>query len=149
MPIRITVEEVEYIVFKLVEKYAEWDEPIPKFSTRNPGILESCLEQPFQGFDFTDLYPTLIDKASILFYLMIKNHPFQNGNKRLAIFTLNLFLNNNLCFFDVEPMDLYKLSLDVANSDPAEKDKILNRIRITLLNNTTKFDPSAFDDEMR
>jgi len=37
------------------------------------------------------LYPTLVSKASFLFYLMIKNHPFQNGNKRIAITTLFTF----------------------------------------------------------
>jgi death-on-curing protein len=41
------------------------------------------------------LYPTLVATAAILFYLMIKNHPFQNGNKRIAITTLLTFLYNN------------------------------------------------------
>ena len=49
----------------------------------------------FQSFSGKDLYPTLATKASILFYLMIKNHPFQNGNKRIAITTLLTFLYEN------------------------------------------------------
>jgi len=75
---KITVKEVEYIAFRLAQEILSFDEPIPDFSTRFPNILESCLATPFQSFFQKSLYPTLISKASILFYLMIKNHPFQN-----------------------------------------------------------------------
>lgn len=74
----ITVKEVEYIAFKLSQEMLAFDEPIPDFSTRYPNILESCLATPFQSFSGKSLYSGLISKASILFYLMIKNHPFQN-----------------------------------------------------------------------
>lgn len=74
----LTVKEVEYIAFRLARARLLFDEPIPDFSTRFPGILESCLATPFQTFSGKSLYPTVIGKASILFYLMIKNHPFQN-----------------------------------------------------------------------
>jgi len=38
---------------------------------------------PFQKFSGKDLYPGLLSKAAMLFYLLIKDHPFQNGNKEL------------------------------------------------------------------
>ena len=50
---------------------------------------------PFQTFSAKSLYPSLAGKASMLFYLMIKNHPFLNGNKRIAIITLLMFLLRN------------------------------------------------------
>ena len=81
----ITIAEVEYLAFQLAKEHLAFDEPIPDFTTRFPNRLESCVLTPFQTFSGKALYPTLVAKAGILFYLMIKNHPFQNGNKRIAI----------------------------------------------------------------
>lgn len=89
---RINLADVEYVAFKLTQKLMKWNEPIPDFGTRFPYKLESCIETPFQTFERKSLYKGLIEKSSILFYLMVKNHPFQNGNKRIAVMTLMLFL---------------------------------------------------------
>ena len=67
----ITVADVEYLAFRLAKEHLSFDEPIPDFSTRFPNLLESCVLTPFQIFSGKALYPTLIAKASILFYLMI------------------------------------------------------------------------------
>src|SRR3989338_4902995 len=91
----ITVKEVEYIAFRLAQELMSFNEPIPGFSTRFPNLLESCLAAPFQSFSGKSPYPGLLSKASVLFYLMIKNHPFQNGNKRIAMTTLLVFLHKN------------------------------------------------------
>ena len=65
----ISVKEVEYIAFRLAREMMSFNEPIPDFSTRFPNMLESCLATPFQTFSGKSLYPNLISKASILFYL--------------------------------------------------------------------------------
>ena len=91
----VSVNEVEYIAFSLAQKKLSYNEPIPDFRTRYPNILESCLSSPLQTFGKKELYPTILKKVSVLFYLMIKNHPFQNGNKRIAMTTLFLALHNN------------------------------------------------------
>ena len=77
----LSIKEIEYLAFRLAREIMAYNEPIPDFETRFPNILESCLVVPFQKFDKKLLYNGLIGKAGILFYLMIKNHPFQNGNK--------------------------------------------------------------------
>src|SRR3990167_1766857 len=92
-PKRVSVAEVEYIAFRLAERFMTWDEPIPEFGSHFPNVLESCLAQPFISFSGKDLHRGLVGKAGTLFYLMIKNHPFQNGNKRIAIMTLLHFLS--------------------------------------------------------
>lgn len=74
----ITIKEVEYLAFELVKRHMEWSEPIPDFSTRYPGILESCVANAFQTYGRKKLYPTLLDKAAMIFYQMIKDHPFIN-----------------------------------------------------------------------
>ncbi len=88
----ITLAEVEYLAFRLAKAHLSFDEPIPDFSTRFPHALESCVLTPFQSFSGKALYPTLIARAGILFYLMIKNHLFLNGHKRIAITTVLTFL---------------------------------------------------------
>src|SRR5512136_2072551 len=85
---RLTVKMVEQLSFFLAQEFMAYDEPIPDFYTRFPNILESCLASPFQWFSGRPLYRGFVSKASVLFYLMLKNHPFQNGNKRLAIMIL-------------------------------------------------------------
>jgi death-on-curing protein len=87
----ITIEKIKHIAHELAVQTMSWDEPIPDFETRYPNVLESCIMVPFQKFNRKYLYPGLIGKAAILFYLLIKNHPFQNGNKRIAVTTLLVF----------------------------------------------------------
>lgn len=129
----ISIEEVRLIAFKLAKQFVEWDEPIPDFKERYEGVLESCLQQPFQRFGGNDLYPSLIDKSSILFYLMIKNHPFSNGNKRIAIFTLTLFLYKNNKWIYILNDDLYNFAKDVAQSESKLKDETILLIKKLLL----------------
>ena len=107
---RIHIEQVELIAFELAKDHFGYDEPIPGFSTRFPNSLESCVNAPFQTFDSRPLYRSLVDKASILFYLMIKNHPFQNGNKRIALTTLLLFLLLNGKWLDADSQLVYKIA---------------------------------------
>lgn len=117
----LSIKDIECIAHNLAKKIMEWNEPIPDFSTRYLGKLESCLKTPFQSFAKKELYSTLEDKAAILFYLMIKNHPFQNGNKRIAVTSLLTFLSLNQKWLNIPPDELYGLALWVAESRPPAK----------------------------
>ncbi len=125
---RPSLSEVEYIAFSLAQELMHFGEPIPPFDTRYPDKLESCLMTPFQTYGGRGLYPTLVKKASMLFYLMIKNHPFQNGNKRVAVVTLYYFLRSNNLKLKVDNIVLYEFAREVAASDPAHKDDVLSKI---------------------
>ena len=114
----ITIREVEYISFKLAKELLSFNEPIPEFSTRFPNILESCLATPFQSFSGKSLYPNLVAKASVFFYLMTKNHPFKNGNKRIAMTTLFVFLHKNKKWLSVDTQELYNFTMWIAQSPP-------------------------------
>ncbi len=124
----VTVKEVEYTTFRLAQEMLAFDEPIPDFSTRFPNILESCLATPFQSFSGKSLYPELISKASILFYLMIKNHPFQNGNKRIAMTTLFVFLYKNTKWIKVDTQELYNFTVWIAQSPRKVKDEAIKAV---------------------
>lgn len=125
----ITIKDVEQIAFALAQELLAFDEPIADYSTRFPGILESCLATPFQWFDGKSLYRGLVSKSSILFYLMVKNHPFQNGNKRIAISTLLVFLILNNKWLRVHIQDFYDFANRVASSPPEDKGLIVLEIK--------------------
>jgi death-on-curing family protein len=125
----ITIADVEYIAFRLAKESLSFDEPIPDFSTRFPNVLDSCVLTPFQSFSGKTLYPTLVAKASILFYLIIKNHPFQNGNKRIAITTLLTFLYGNNKWLKADTQELYNFTVWVAQSPASFKEQVVAAIQ--------------------
>lgn len=125
----LTIEQAQYIAHQLAINLMDYtDEPIPPFETRYPNILESCLEQPFQSFDGEEHYPDIHLKAAVLFYLVIKNHPFRNGNKRMAIaLTLTfLYLNGQMLY--ITNADLYNIALNVASSNQSMQKDIVNTL---------------------
>lgn len=128
----MTPEMVEFAAFELARKTMEWNEPIPDFSTRFPNVLESSLKEPFQTFGGKQLYPNLVGKAAVLFYLLIKNHPFQNGNKRLAVTTLLIFLLLNKKWLVLGPKEMYRLAKKVAKSAPEDREMAMALIRETI-----------------
>ncbi len=122
---KLTVEEVKYVAFRLAQEIMSFNEPIPDFSTRFPNVLESCLAIPFQSFGGKALYPALVSRAAMLFYLMIKNHPFQNGNKRIAMTALLVFLHKNGKWMKVDTQELYQFTLWIAGSNRVLKDEVV------------------------
>lgn len=63
-----------------------------KAGIENLNALQSSLAQPRMTFEGKDLYPTISDKAAILGYSLIKNHPFSDGNKRIGHASTEVFL---------------------------------------------------------
>jgi len=132
---KITMVEIEYIAFSYARQFLAFNEPIPEFRTRFPHKLESCIAIPFQSFAKKDLYSGLIAKAAILFYLMIKNHPFQNGNKRIAVTTLLVFLYKNKKWLKVDNQELYNFSIWVAQSPASLKSEVVKAIKKFIADN--------------
>jgi len=121
----LTVKEIEHAVGVLARELLPLGDHIPDVSTRYPYVLESCVAAPFQSFSKKYLYPGLLSKASVLFYLMIKNHPFQNGNKRIALTALLVFLHKNKKWLRVDTQELYNFTVWIAQSPPRFKDEAL------------------------
>jgi len=124
----LTLREVEETAFELARKHLAFDEPIPDFSTRYPNALESCVAMPFMKIKCTYIYKGLIEQAAMLFYLMIKNHPFQNGNKRIAVMALLLLLHKNGKWLSVDIQEMLNFTLWVAQSPATVKDATLQAI---------------------
>jgi len=81
---------------------------------RDLGLLESTINQPMVTFDGVSLHPSLFDKAAAYLYYLCKNHPFIDGNKRVALASSLVFLDMN--GYDIlDPKDiLYDFVIDVA-----------------------------------
>jgi prophage maintenance system killer protein len=92
------------------------------------GILAS-IEQTMFG---ESLYRSREEKAAHLLYLIIKDHPFSDGNKRIGSFLFMLYLQQEGMAHQLSPQALTALALLIAESAPASKDLMI-RLIINLL----------------
>jgi len=86
---RFYVEQLMLLHSIVIEKTGGTD------GVRDATLLESAVESAFQSFGGVDLYPTVIEKAAKLAYGIAMNHPFADGNKRIAAAAMLLFLKLN------------------------------------------------------
>lgn len=83
---------------------------------RDEGLLDSALSAPFQSFDSTDVYPSLQQKAARLCFGLVKNHPFVDGNKRIGVHVMLVFLALNGVELSYTQTELSDIILQVAAS---------------------------------
>jgi len=104
------------------------------FGSERSGMLEGIVRNLYQTFNKKELYNTVEEKAAHLLYLIIKDHPFSDGNKRLAAFLFVYFLNKNNYLHKengerkINNNALVALALLIAESDPKEKDTMVKII---------------------
>ena len=88
---------------------------------RDSGLVEAALAAPFMTFGGEDPHPSIEEKASILCYDLIQNHCFLDGNKRIGVMSMLVFLRINgvsLSFSDKELSDLgYGIASGVLKKD--------------------------------
>lgn len=84
---------------------------------RDEGLLDSALSAPFQSFDSTDVYPSLQQKAARLCFGLVKNHPFVDGNKRIGVHVMLVFLALNGVELSYTQTELSDIILQVAASE--------------------------------
>ena len=89
---------------------------------RDVGLLESALESPFQSFDGEELYPSIWAKAARLCYGLVKNHALVDGNKRIGVHAMLVFLSVNGYELEYTQKELSNLILDVAADKKQYKD---------------------------
>lgn len=106
----LTLDEIFAIHDRAIREYGGSPELM------NLGHLEATLAAPRQTMFGEELYPNVFSKAAILFYLLIKNHPFVDGNKRTAFLALMRFLKINGYTLDATNDELYQFTIDVASS---------------------------------
>lgn len=68
------------------------------FGNEKDDSFRSSIGQIYQTFDGMELYPSVEEKAAMLLYLVVKNHSFSDGNKRIAATLFLWFMNNGIQF---------------------------------------------------
>ena len=130
----IKYEQAKDIIKQLRQELITKKEASDLFGKENDDKLKGILGNIYQTFDKKELYPSLEEKAAYLFYLIIKDHPFVDGNKRIASFLFVYFLDKNNYLYrtngekKINDNALTALALLVAISNPNEKDKLIKII---------------------
>lgn len=99
-------------------------EPIFAKNTKNISSIDYLLSIPFNEFGGKEIYPDDADKLAALFYYTIKDHRFENGNKRSAIILMLALAYENNIGMVVLPDQLYNLALSVSESSSKYSDKV-------------------------
>lgn len=102
------------------------------FGNERNDQLQSILANLDQTMFGEELYKSTEEKAANLLYMVIKDHPFSDGNKRIGSFLLVLYLQLNKLNTNINNIGLTSLALLVAESNPTQKDLII-RLIINLL----------------
>ena len=132
--IKIKTQDFLKIIDKMKGAFASDVFAVPKDKS-----FESSVNQVYQTFGGQELYPTLEEKAAMLLYMVVKNHSFVDGNKRIAASCFLYFLDRNKMLYDktnkpiIDSATLFTLTLLIAESNPKDKD-IIMQVVISVLN---------------
>lgn len=135
----VQIKKDEYL--KLIAKMKpDFDSDV--FANPKDESFDSSVNQIYQTFGGSDCYPTLEEKAAMLLYLLVKNHSFTDGNKRIGAACFLYFLErNNLLYQNGIPLfddaTLFALTLLIASSKPEEKDT-MKQVILSVLNREEK-----------
>ena len=109
------------------------------FGNEKDSSFKSSVNTIYQTFDGKELYPSIEEKAAMFLYLVVKNHSFSDGNKRIAAFLFLWFLEKNRILYKkngqklIENNTLVALTLLIAESKSEEKD-MMQKVVVNLIN---------------
>ena len=132
---RATYDNAMEAINALKEKFggSKW------FANEKDDSFKSSIGQIYQTFGGEELYPSVEEKAAMLLYLVVKNHSFSDGNKRIAAMLFLWFLNNNRVLYAedghkrIADNTLVALTLMIAESRTEEKD-VMVKVVVNLIN---------------
>lgn len=134
-PFRATYYNAMEAINALKDKFggSQW------FANEKDDSFKSSIGQIYQTFGGEELYPSVEEKAAMLLYLVVKNHSFSDGNKRIAAMLFLWFLNNNHVLYAedghkrIADNTLVALTLMIAESRTEEKD-VMVKVVVNLIN---------------
>jgi death-on-curing protein len=91
---------------------------------RDLGALESVVAQPRMTFGGTDLYPSWVEKSAALWFSLVKNHPFIDGNKRVGHAAMETLLVINGFEIDASTDEQEQLVLALAAGQLSREDLV-------------------------
>ncbi len=134
-PFRATYENAIAAIDALKVKFggSQW------FANEKDGSFKSSIGQIYQTFGGEELYPSVEEKAAMLLYLVVKNHSFSDGNKRIAAMLFLWFMEKNGILYSADGRKriadntLVALTLMIAESRSEEKD-VMVKVVVNLIN---------------
>lgn len=134
-PFRATYDNAMKAINALKEKFggSQW------FANEKDDSFKSSIGQIYQTFGGKDLYPSVEEKAAMLLYLVVKNHSFSDGNKRIAAMLFLWFMEKNGILYSTDGRKriadntLVALTLMIAESRTEEKDAMV-KVVVNLIN---------------
>jgi death-on-curing protein len=120
--LHLTLDEVLAIHERLVARFGGLG------GVRDPGLLESALYRPRTGY-----YRDIAEMAAALFESLLMNHPFVDGNKRVAFFATDVFLRLNGWRLQVEPDEAHAFLIGLLEEGRCDFANLLPWIRSSLV----------------
>lgn len=130
-----TYDSAMAVILSLKEKFGGSD----LFAHEKDESFRSSIGQIYQTWDGMELYPSVEEKAAMLLYLVVKNHSFSDGNKRIAATLFLWFMENNRILYApdghkrIADNALVALTLMIAESKMDEMD-IMVKVVVNLIN---------------
>lgn len=132
---KLEYTEVKSILSELQKELIKKGEATQLFANEKANELSGIVGNLYQTFGGDELYPTIEDKATHLLYFIIKDHPFNDGNKRSAAFLFIYFLDKCDYLYKsngekkINENALVTLTLLIASSNPNEKDILVKLVK--------------------
>ncbi|SET87343.1 type II toxin-antitoxin system death-on-curing family toxin, partial [Halanaerobium congolense] len=105
------------------------------FGIRDENLLDSALEQPKATYQGKYLHDSLLKMAAAYCYHLCNNHPFIDGNKRIAFVAMDTFLQKNYLEITASEKDAYKMMIQVVSGQLSKKE-----LTLWLENNTNSIE---------
>ena len=118
----LTLDEALAIHERLIERFGG------SSGVRDLGLLESALYRPQTGY-----YSDLAEMAAALFESLLMNHPFVDGNKRVAFFATDVFLRLNGWWLEVDGAQAHRFLVELLEQNQADYEHLLPWIRRSLV----------------
>ncbi|WCT14135.1 type II toxin-antitoxin system death-on-curing family toxin [Mucilaginibacter jinjuensis] len=119
-----TVEQAHHI---LIERFGG------SKGIRDQSGLEAAINRPYATFDQQDLYPTALEKSVAIFESLIINHPFLDGNKRIAYLMFELILAEDNFGINASQDEKYEMVIS-ASTGELKFDGILQWLKDRIIN---------------
>ena len=134
--IKITREEYLELISNMKPEFGS-----DVFANPKDDSFDGSINQIYQTVGGEDCYPTLEEKAAMLLYMLVKNHSFTDGNKRIGAACFLHFLERNDMLYQngtpiLDNATLFALTLLIASSKPEEKDT-MKQVILSVLNSGT------------
>ena len=140
----LTYKETKEVLAQVKDELMKKGEATQLFANEKASELQGIIENLYQTFSAVELYPSVEDKASHLLYFIVKDHPFNDGNKRSAAFMFIYFLDKcdylykNSGEKKINDNALTTLTLLIASSDPKDKELMIKLVKHLIFESETE-----------